>query len=175
MLTLQQQAHHFAHRMAMCQPLAPKQTATIPKPSFVYLANDEIYPEPQKPLIPTPFEPDMLIVATNFKKFSTASAETQSEEAVHVVREENPTGALFRDKNRRLWVSHYGVADAIKKRAGTIIKKQDSHKSTEDQRSLAKTVRRLLLHEKVLEEGQSTNNAPAAVEFLRHVLDTACM
>ena len=87
MLTLQQQAHHFAHRMAMCQPLAPKQTATIPKPSFVYLANDEIYPEPQKPLIPTPFEPDMLIVATNFKKFSTASAETQSEEAVHVVRE----------------------------------------------------------------------------------------
>jgi len=72
MLTLQQQAHRFAHRMAMCQPLAPKQTATIPKPSFVYLANDEIYPEPQNPLIPTPFEPDMLIVATNFKKFSTA-------------------------------------------------------------------------------------------------------
>ena len=117
MLTLQQQAHHFAHRMAMCQPLAPKQTATIPKPSFVYLANDKVYPEPQKPLIPTPFEPDMLIVATNFKKFSTASAETQSEEAVHVVREENPTGALFRDKNRRLWVSHYGVAEAITNRA----------------------------------------------------------
>ena len=48
MLTLQQQAHHFAHRMAMCQPLAPKQTATIPKPSFVYLANGEIYPEPHQ-------------------------------------------------------------------------------------------------------------------------------
>lgn len=145
MLTLQQQAHRFAHRMAMCEPLAPKQTATIPKPSFVYLANDEIYPGPQKPLIPTPFEADMLIVATNFKKFSTASAETQSEEAVHVVLEENPTGVLFRDSNRRLWVSDYGVAKAIKDHAGTIIKRQQLHKSTEDQRSLAKTVRRLLL------------------------------
>ena len=141
--------------MAM-QAIAPKQTVTTPK-RVVYLSNDKIYSSPQKPLIPTPFEADMLIVTTNFKKFNTASAETQSEEAVHVVHEQNPTGALFRDSNRRLWVTDYGIAKAIKQRAVNIIKKQGLHESTQDQRSRAKTVRDLLRHENVVAKDRSTN------------------
>ena len=150
----QQQALWFAHCMAM-QAIAPKQGDT-PK-RVIYLFNNQIYSSPQKAEIPTPFEADMLLITTNFKKFSTASATTQSEEAVHVVHEQNPTGALFRDSNRRLWVTDYGIAKAIKQRAVNIIKKQGLHESTADQKSRAKTVRDLLRHETVLAKDTSTN------------------
>jgi len=149
-------------------PAAPVKHA--PNERFVYLCNNKIYTTPQTRLIPTAFEPDMLLLATNFKKFSIVEGQTQSGEAVQIVRTDSATGALFRDKNRRVWITDFGIHSDVRDRRTKILKKRGEHKATPEQRQTMKTVRDLLRHEHIIKKDKSTNTISMVV--LDAYLDT---
>ena len=150
--------------------IAPAAPVNAPNERCVYLSNNTIYLKPQASLLPSTFEPDMLLITTDFKKFSAEAVETQSAEAVHIVKTPGATGALFRDANRRGWATDFGVDVAVRARTAKIIKRRGQHESNAEQKSTMKTVRELLRHEGVIKTDKTTNSI--SVFQLATYLDT---